>query len=53
MGNIHVKLYEIWNSGSRGDVVERHFLSRALAAPFSVAWNHLCKIGRRHHEEQA
>ena len=21
MGNIHVKLYEIWTSGSRGDVV--------------------------------
>ena len=33
MGNIHVKLYEIWTSGSGGDVVERHVLSRALAAP--------------------
>ena len=33
MGNIHVKLYEIWTSSSRGDVVERYFLSRALAAP--------------------
>ena len=32
MGNIHVKMYGIWNSGS-GDVVYRHFLSRALAAP--------------------
>ena len=32
MGNIHVKLYEIWTSGS-GDVVQRHFLSRALTAP--------------------
>ena len=32
MGNIHVKLYEIWTSGSGGDVVERHFLSRALVA---------------------
>ena len=32
MGNIHVKLYEIWTSGS-GDVVYRRFLSRALAAP--------------------
>ena len=21
MGNIHVKFYEIWNSGSKGDVV--------------------------------
>ena len=32
MGNIHVKLYEIWTSGSEGDVV-RHFISKALAAP--------------------
>ena len=32
MGNIHVKLYQIWTSGS-GDVVYRRFLSRALAAP--------------------
>ena len=31
MGNIHLKLYEIWTSGS-GDVVYRHFLYRALAA---------------------
>ena len=33
MGTIHVKLYGIWTSGSEGDVVKRHFLSRALAAP--------------------
>ena len=33
MGNIHVKLYEICTSGSGGDVIWRHFLSRALAAP--------------------
>ena len=32
MGNIHVKLYGNWNSGSE-DVVLRHFLSKALAAP--------------------
>ena len=32
MWNVHVKLYEIWTSGSGGDVVLRHFLSRALAA---------------------
>ena len=32
MGNIHVKLYEIWTSGSKGDVISRHFLSRALRA---------------------
>ena len=33
MGAIHVKLYEILTSGSEGDVVKRHFLSGALAAP--------------------
>ena len=33
MGNIHMKLYEIWTSGSGGDVALRHFLSRALTAP--------------------
>ena len=37
MGNIHMKLFEIWTSGSE-DVVKRHFLSRALAAPL-VQWN--------------
>ena len=26
MGNIHVKLYEIWTGGSEGDVVERKSL---------------------------
>ena len=26
MGNIHVKLYEIWTSGSEGDVVKRKSL---------------------------
>ena len=29
----------------------KHFLSRALVALCSVAWNHLCNFGRRHHEE--
>ena len=45
MGNIHVKLYEIWTSGSGGYVVLIHFLSRALAAllfsglePFVQFW---------------
>ena len=44
MWNIHVKLHEIWTSGS-GDVVYQHFLSRALAAlllnclePFVQYW---------------
>ena len=26
MGNIHVKLFEIWTSGSEGDVVQRKSL---------------------------
>ena len=30
----------------------RHFLSRALAALCLAGWNHSCKFGRRHHEEQ-
>ena len=38
MGNIHVKLNEIWTSGSGGDVHLRRFLSGALVAPlFSEA----------------
>ena len=44
MGNIHVKLYVIWTCGS-GEVVYRHFLSRALAThlfsglkPFVQYW---------------
>ena len=28
-----MQIYEIWSSGSGGDVVKRHFLSKALAAP--------------------
>ena len=31
MGIVHVKLYEIWTSGSGGDIVQRYFLSGALA----------------------
>ena len=33
MGNIHVKLYGSWTSGSGGNVIKRHVLSRDLAAP--------------------
>ena len=32
-GNINMNLYEIWTSGSGRNVVYRHFVSRALAAP--------------------
>ena len=43
MGNIHVKLYGIWTSGS-GDMVLRHFLPRALAAPFVQQTGTICAI---------
>ena len=42
MGNIHVKLYEVWTSGLGGNVVKRYFLSGALAAICSEEQNHLC-----------
>ena len=43
MDNIQLKLYEIWTSGSKGEVIKRHFLSRALAAP--VQWTgNICAI---------
>ena len=45
MRNIHVKLYDIWASGSGVDVIQRYFLSGALAAllfsggePFVQFW---------------
>ena len=45
MGNIHVKLYEIWTCGLGGDVIQRYFIQRALAAllfsgaePFVQFW---------------
>ena len=34
MGNIHVKLYEIWSCGLRGDNDSIYFFSGALAALF-------------------
>ena len=43
MGNIHVKLYGIWTSGSKGDVVYRHFLSRA-DSPFVQQTQIICAI---------
>ena len=48
MGNIHVKLYEIWTSGSN---VVSTFLLELWQHLCSVDWNHLCKFGRRHHEQ--
>ena len=39
--------------GSGGDVVYRHFLSRALAAPLINGGESFVQFfGRRHHEEQ-
>ena len=42
MGNIHVKLYEVWTSGLGGDVVKRYFLSVAVAASLFSRAEPLC-----------
>ena len=47
-----MKLYGIWTSVSKEDVVESHFLSRALTAPLISRPNQLCNFGRRYHEER-
>ena len=47
MGNIHVKLYEIWTSVSGGDVVSRHFLSRTLATIWFSGLDHLCNFEKK------
>ena len=47
MGKIHVKFYEIWTSGSGGEVIFYLELWQPLC---SVDVNHLCKFGRGHHE---
>ena len=52
MGNIHVKLYKIWTSGSGGDFVLRYLLSGALVALLLSGRNHLCNFGKEHYEEQ-
>ena len=50
MGNIHVKLYEIWTSGS-AVVVFKDISYLELWQPLSsVDWNHLSNFGRRHDE---
>ena len=46
MGNIHVKLYEIWSGGSGGgeDFVQRYFLSGGSGGRF-VQWSRtICAI---------
>ena len=52
MVNIHLKVYEIWTSGSGGGFVYRYFLSGALTAFCLVEWNHLCNFGKGHYEVQ-
>ena len=52
MRNNSMKLFWIWTSGSGGNVIKIHYLSRALAAPFSMERNYLRNFGRRHHKEQ-
>ena len=51
MGNIHVKLYGIWTRGAKGDVVLRHFLSRALIAPLFSRPEPFVLFCTRYHEE--
>ena len=52
MRNNAVKLFSILTSGSGGNSVKRHFLSRALAAFCSTEQNNLCNFGRGYYEEQ-
>ena len=52
MGNIHVKLYEVWTSGLGGDVVKRYFLSGALAAPLFRGAEPFVLFSRGYYEEQ-
>ena len=53
MGNIHVKLHEIWT------VVQEEMSFKDISflelwqPPCSVDLIHLCNIGRRHHEERS
>ena len=52
MGNIHVKLYEVWTCGLGGDVVKRYFLSVALAAPLFSGAEPFVQFSRGYYEEQ-
>ena len=53
MGNIHVKLYEIWRLVQE-EMSFQDISYLELWQPLcSVYWNHLCNIGGRHHEEQS
>ena len=52
MGNIHVKLYEVWTSGLGRDVVKRYFLSGALAAPLFSGAEPFVQLSRGYYEEQ-
>ena len=52
MGNIHVKLYEVWTSGLGGDVVKRYFLSVAVAASLFSGAEPFVPFSRGYYEEQ-
>ena len=52
MGNIHVKLYEVWTSGLGGDLVKIYFLSGALAAPLFSGAEPFVQFSRGYYEEQ-
>ena len=51
LGKIHVKLYEIWTSGSGGNAVLRSFLSGALAALLFSGAYPFVQFGREYLEE--
>ena len=52
MGNIHVKLYGIWTSGSK-EMSFKDISYLELWQPLcSANPNYLCNFGRRYHEEQ-
>ena len=52
MRNDSVKLFQIWTSGSGGDVIDRYFFFGALAALLFSRGNHKCNFGKGYYEEQ-
>ena len=52
MRNNSLKLFQIWTSGSGGNVIKMHFLCKALAAPLFGGAEPFCNFGRGYQEEQ-
>ena len=53
MGNIHVRLYGIWNRVQGGDVFKGISYLELRQPLCSVDKNHVCNIRIRHHEKQS